>query len=488
MATTDIQNDKSRSPVPRALITGNGDPIDLLVLIDGSDVMFDAETKPLDAAIVPALKQAIADCPCKLYANFFGIQGPAKDKRSQLKNFQDTLVDFLLAQGVQKDDLKERGPGVTQPADAQATDGEASDLGRAVVDAATHYQWIPGAKRHILVIGDEGWSKGNRDETGTDNDWKTWVDSAAVAAKQAHIAVDTYRILLSNTATADDPITRNEYEHVAKETGGDFWGAETKGTDINWHVGQMVCGWTGKIGDPLGQGPGPASQPHHGTLGHGPAGDPYGGHPPHGHGPAGDPYGGHPPHGHGPAGDPYGGHPPHGHGPAGDPYGGHPPHGHGPAGDPYGGHPPHGHGPAGDPYGGHPPHGPGPVVNPPSNGTTTLCDELPGVLKTICSVTTLLHKVVDACYPPSQWPASAYPDGCGDLGKRGGKGKSGCGCGGHGGAHSHAHRMPETAGHPGPVIGGQAENPQAHGRPETAGNPSPIVSGQMGIPHLLAAR
>jgi hypothetical protein len=53
----------------------------------------------------------------------------------------------------------------------------------------------------------------------------------------------------------------------------------------------------------------------------------------------------------------------------------------------------------------------------------SLCDQLPCLLKAICSMTTLLHKVVDACYPPSSWPTEPYPDGCGN-GCGGGK----CGC------------------------------------------------------------
>lgn len=90
--------------------------------------------------------------------------------------------------------------------------------------------------------------------------------------------------------------------------------------------------------------------------------------------------------------------------------------------------------------------GPGPVIPPRhphhgqdphhghqgGDGSGSLCDQLPCILKTICSMTTLLHKVVDSCYPPSQWPDSPYPDGCGDGcgGKANGKVKRDCGCAG----------------------------------------------------------
>jgi hypothetical protein len=96
--------------------------------------------------------------------------------------------------------------------------------------------------------------------------------------------------------------------------------------------------------------------------------------------------------------------------------------------------------PGNGPNGGNGPSGGG-------DGGGTLCDQLPGIVKTLCSMTTLLHKVVDACYPPSSWPTSPYPDGCGDSGKKGGKG--GCGCGGTDPASG-------TLSGPGPVISNPA--------------------------------
>jgi len=61
--------------------------------------------------------------------------------------------------------------------------------------------------------------------------------------------------------------------------------------------------------------------------------------------------------------------------------------------------------------------GPGPVIGP-----NSLCDDLPTIMKSVCSLTVLMHKVVDACYPQSSWPTQPYPDGCGS----GHKGDCGC--------------------------------------------------------------
>ena len=71
--------------------------------------------------------------------------------------------------------------------------------------------------------------------------------------------------------------------------------------------------------------------------------------------------------------------------------------------------------------------GPGPVIP-----TNPLCEDLPTIMKSICSLTLLMHKVVDACYPQSSWPTEPYPDGC-SSGGCGCKGRSGhkhsdCGC------------------------------------------------------------
>jgi hypothetical protein len=81
------------------------------------------------------------------------------------------------------------------------------------------------------------------------------------------------------------------------------------------------------------------------------------------------------------------------------------------------------------------PAGPQPAAPQPASGHPTgqpgggnngnaLCNQLPSILKSICSMVSVLNKVVDACYPPSSWPTSSYPDGCGNVGD--------CGCGGKG--------------------------------------------------------
>ena len=62
--------------------------------------------------------------------------------------------------------------------------------------------------------------------------------------------------------------------------------------------------------------------------------------------------------------------------------------------------------------------GPGPVV------PNTLCDELPNIMKSVCSLTVLMHKMIDACYPPSLWPTQPYPDGCSTSGQK----HRHCGC------------------------------------------------------------
>ncbi len=66
--------------------------------------------------------------------------------------------------------------------------------------------------------------------------------------------------------------------------------------------------------------------------------------------------------------------------------------------------------------------GPGPVVSP-----NPLCNELPNIMKSVCSLTLLLHKAIDACYPQSSWPTQPYPDGCSVWGGHKHK-HHGCGC------------------------------------------------------------
>lgn len=83
---------------------------------------------------------------------------------------------------------------------------------------------------------------------------------------------------------------------------------------------------------------------------------------------------------------------------------------------------------------------PGPVL--PHN---SLCDELPNIMKSVCSLTVLMHKVIDACYPQSAWPTEPYPDGCSTPGNgcgckgkgNQGSGNQGCGCKGHHHGHHH---------------------------------------------------
>lgn len=70
----------------------------------------------------------------------------------------------------------------------------------------------------------------------------------------------------------------------------------------------------------------------------------------------------------------------------------------------------------------HPHQGPGPVVS-----SNPLCNELPNIMKTVCSLTVLLHKAIDACYPQSSWPTQPYPDGCSNWGGHKHKHR-GCGC------------------------------------------------------------
>jgi hypothetical protein len=79
---------------------------------------------------------------------------------------------------------------------------------------------------------------------------------------------------------------------------------------------------------------------------------------------------------------------------------------------------------SGDPGSGDPGSG-APGSGTPGSGTgQSLCCELPMILQTICSMTALLNKVVDACYPPSSWPKHPYPTGCGNDGHKG----KGCKC------------------------------------------------------------
>jgi hypothetical protein len=63
----------------------------------------------------------------------------------------------------------------------------------------------------------------------------------------------------------------------------------------------------------------------------------------------------------------------------------------------------------------------------PCDSSNSLCDELANIMKSVCSLTLLMHKVVDACYPPSSWPTQPYPDGCSTNGHK----HHGCGGKGH---------------------------------------------------------
>jgi hypothetical protein len=88
---------------------------------------------------------------------------------------------------------------------------------------------------------------------------------------------------------------------------------------------------------------------------------------------------------------------------------------------------------SGDPGSGSPDSGGPDSDNPhsgnPHDGTGhPLCCQLPAILQTICNMTALLNKVVDACYPPSSWPKHPYPSGCGNDGHKG--------CGGCSGRHT----------------------------------------------------
>lgn len=61
--------------------------------------------------------------------------------------------------------------------------------------------------------------------------------------------------------------------------------------------------------------------------------------------------------------------------------------------------------------------GPGPVISNP------ICCELGNIMKSVCSLTLLMHKAIDACYPQNMWPTQPYPDGCANS-------SGDCGCGG----------------------------------------------------------
>jgi hypothetical protein len=113
------------------------------------------------------------------------------------------------------------------------------------------------------------------------------------------------------------------------------------------------------------------------------------------------------------------------------------------SGNPGTGNPGNGNPGTGNPGNGNPGNGNPGGGNPGNTGP--LCCQLPMILQTICNMTALLNKVVDACYPPSSWPTSPYPSGCtggqqgggsgcGGTGQQGGgtggPSGSGCGCGG----------------------------------------------------------
>ncbi|WP_147297867.1 hypothetical protein [Trinickia dinghuensis] len=94
----------------------------------------------------------------------------------------------------------------------------------------------------------------------------------------------------------------------------------------------------------------------------------------------------------------------------------------------------------------YPYQGPGPVLTP-----NPLCDELGNIMKSVCSLTLLMHKAIDACYPPSSWPTQPYPDGCSSSGHK----RHPCGCKGQPGGTSYGG---EPAGGPvGPLGNGPVQ-------------------------------
>lgn len=162
---------------------GNSDiALDLVVIIDTSGSMSD-ESADLSREIDAAIEKVAARCPSQLRATFLGIQDTWPGTR-----FDKSLSDYLMGKGAPAGNLQAREP--FPEADGRDHAGNKEDLCRAVIDACRYFDWRPGARRAIFVLGDEGMEGGG----GILTNAAVMKNSEAISVAQLHsVKVYTYQ-------------------------------------------------------------------------------------------------------------------------------------------------------------------------------------------------------------------------------------------------------------------------------------------------------
>lgn len=110
-------------------------------------------------------------------------------------------------------------------ADGRDHAGNKEDLCRAVIDASKYFDWRPGARRAIFVLGDEGMEGGG----GTLTSAAVTKNSEAIGVAQLHgVKVYTYQGTPDDrpenldrfpSIAERDKVTK-EYQRLAEQTGG----------------------------------------------------------------------------------------------------------------------------------------------------------------------------------------------------------------------------------------------------------------------------
>ncbi|EMD6371370.1 TPA: VWA domain-containing protein [Morganella morganii] len=200
------------------VVAGNSDiALDLVIIIDTSGSMSD-ESADLSREIDAAIEKAAARCPSQLRATFLGIQGTWTGTK-----FDQSVSDYLTGKGVPESALQARRPFTE--ADGRNHAGNKEDLCRAVIDASKYFDWRPGARRAVFVLGDEGMEGGG----GTLTNAAIAKNSEAIDAAQRYgVKVYTYQGTPDDrpenpdrfpSIAERDKVTK-EYQRLAEQTGG----------------------------------------------------------------------------------------------------------------------------------------------------------------------------------------------------------------------------------------------------------------------------
>lgn len=204
---------------PSVLVMGGNSDIalDLVVIIDTSGSMSD-ESADLSREIDAAIEKATARCPSQLRATFLGIQGTWTGTK-----FDQSVSEYLIDKGAPEGNLQARKPFTE--ADGRDHAGNKEDLCRAVIDTCKYFDWRPGARRAIFVLGDEGMEGGG----GTLTNAAIAKNSEAISVAQLHgIKVYTYQGTPDDrpenldrfpSIAERDKVTK-EYQRLAEQTGG----------------------------------------------------------------------------------------------------------------------------------------------------------------------------------------------------------------------------------------------------------------------------